>query len=291
MRPTVIRQPGPAEAPRIAAVEARGRSFEFDLAAGETLLAGIARGFAAAGFVSGTVHLGQVEFSPFAYVMPALSTTGEHAAFYSETYRPAGVSRLDCGSLTFGTRDGLPFLHCHAQWWEADGKFTGGHILPDETRVATRVRVQAFGLSGAVFDARPDPETNFKLFTPFACPEVAAQTDRRVLALRLKPNQDLIEAIETAAKQHDFRRAIIRGGVGSTIGASFEGKPIIENFATEVYLTNGVIRPDATGQPRCVGVSAALVDYTGAVQRGSVVKGANPVLMTFELLLVAPETD
>ena len=53
---------------------------------------------------------------PFAYVMPALSKTGENAAFYSDTFRPAGVTRLKTGAMTLGERDGAPFFHCHALW-------------------------------------------------------------------------------------------------------------------------------------------------------------------------------
>ena len=32
--------------------------------------------------------------------------TGEHAAFYSDIFRPAGVTRLGMGAMTFGQRDG-----------------------------------------------------------------------------------------------------------------------------------------------------------------------------------------
>ena len=35
---------------------------------------------------------------PFAYVMPALSKDGDHAAFYSDTFRPAGITRPKMGA-------------------------------------------------------------------------------------------------------------------------------------------------------------------------------------------------
>ena len=91
---------------------------------------------------------------PFAYVMPALSRTGEHAAFYSETFRPAGVTQLKVGAMTLGLRDGAPFFHCHALWTEADGRSGGGHILPEETVVAEPFAVEAFGIDGAIFSGR-----------------------------------------------------------------------------------------------------------------------------------------
>jgi len=68
--------------------------------------------------------------------------------------------------MTLGLRDGAPFFHCHGLWTEADGRASGGHMLPDETIVAEPFAVEAFGLDGAMFTAEPDPETNFKLFGP-----------------------------------------------------------------------------------------------------------------------------
>lgn len=284
MRPTFIQQPGPALEPRVVAVPCQGRAFEIEFLPGEKLLDGMLRGFAAEGFVSGTIDISGIELEPFAYVMPALSTTGANAAFYSATLRPAGITRVRRGAMTLGTRDGLAFFHAHAHWQEDDGRRTGGHILPDETKVARQCRVMAFGLDGARFDAQHDPETNFKLFGPIAVPPYRADAKTRALALRLRPNQDFIGAIEAACALHDIRRARIHGGVGSLIGAAFADGPVIENFATEVYLTGGTVRRGAGGAYETI-VEAGLVDYTGAIAEGQLIKGTNPVLMTFELVL------
>src|ERR1700732_2985988 len=159
-----IRQPGPAAPERIQWVEARGRAFSFTLEAGLPLLEAARRGFAAEGFAGGTLNIGGGVLGPFAYVMPALSKTGENAAFYSDTFRPGGVTRLKMGAMTLGRRDGAAFFHCHALWTEADGRAGGGHILPEETMVAEPFAGDAFGLEGAIFTAEPDGETRFKLF-------------------------------------------------------------------------------------------------------------------------------
>ena len=148
----MIKQPGPVASERVVAVEARGRAITFDLEPGVLLVDAVRHGFAAHGFTSGVIELGALALNPFAYVMPALSKTGENAAFYSDTFRPKGVSRLKHGAMTFGRRDGAPFFHCHALWTEAGGKVSGGHILPDETTVAERITVNAFGLDGALFE-------------------------------------------------------------------------------------------------------------------------------------------
>src|SRR5580698_6837735 len=111
-----IDQPGPPVPERIQWVEGRGRAFTFTLHAGEMLLEAAWRGFAGAGFAGGTLNIKGGALGPFAYVMPALSKTGENAAFYSEIFRPAGITRLRLATMTFGERDGAPFFHCHGLW-------------------------------------------------------------------------------------------------------------------------------------------------------------------------------
>jgi hypothetical protein len=185
-----IKQPGAPLPERIQWVEARGRAFSFTLQAGLPLLEAARRGLAAEGFAGGVLNFGSGALGPFGYVMPALSKTGENAAFYSETFRPAGITRTRLGSMTLGMRDGASFFHCHGLWTEADGRAGGGHMLPDETVVAEPFEVQAFGLDGAIFTAEPDPETNFKLFGPVAAASIGAPATSRAFALRLRPNQD-----------------------------------------------------------------------------------------------------
>src|SRR6202165_5454583 len=163
-----IAQPGPPAPERIQWVEARGRAFSFTLQAGLPLLEAARRSFAAEGFAGGTLNMKGGALGPFAYVMPALSKTGENAAFYSDSFRPAGITRLKMGAMTLGQRDGAAFFHCHALWTKADGRASGGHILPEETIVAEPFEVDAFGIDGAVFTAEPDAETNFQMFVPLA---------------------------------------------------------------------------------------------------------------------------
>jgi len=279
-----IAQPGPPAPERIQWVEARGRAFTFTLEAGLPLLEAARRGFAAEGFAGGTLNIGEGALGPFAYVMPALSTTGENAAFYSDTFRPAGVMRLKLGAMTLGSRDGAPFFHCHALWREADGRAGGGHILPEETVVAEPFAVEAFGLDGATFAAESDPETNFKLFGPIPTAAAAAKTTSRAFALRLRPNQDFAGALEAFCRERGIVSARLRGGVGSIIGAHFADGRIVEAFATEMAVRAGVIAPGPDGAPEAT-LDVALVDYTGGLAAGRLTRGDNPVLMTMELVL------
>src|ERR1700761_5462479 len=127
-----IAQPGAPVAERIQWVEGRGRAFSFTCEAGLPLLEAARRGFAEAGFAGGVLTMRAGALGPFAYVMPALSKDGANAAFYSDTFRPAGITRLKCAAMTFGQRDGAPFFHCHGLWTESCGRVNGGHILPEE---------------------------------------------------------------------------------------------------------------------------------------------------------------
>jgi len=279
-----IVQPGPPVSERIQWVETRGRAFSFTIEADLPLLEAVRRGFAAQGFASGTLNIAGGALGPFAYVMPALSTTGENAAFYSETFRPAGVTRLKTGAMTFGSRDGKPFFHCHALWTEADGRVNGGHILPEETLVAEPFEVEAFGIDGALFIAEPDPETNFKLFEPVSATTGEVETTRRAFAMRLRPNQDFAGSLEAFCHTQGIASARLHGGVGSIIGARFTDGRTVEPFATELAVRSGVIAPGAGGALEAE-LDVALVDYTGGLAEGRLKRGDNPVLMTMELVL------
>jgi predicted DNA-binding protein with PD1-like motif len=279
-------QPGKVPMDRIQWVEARGRGFSFMLDAGVPLLEGVRLGFAAAGFSGGVLTIDDGTLGPFAYVMPALSKTPEHAAFYSDTFRPAGITRLRAATMTFGERDGAPFFHCHGLWTEADGRSGGGHLLPEETVVAESCRVEAFGLSGAAFVAELDHETNFKLFGPVPAQPDSVTGMRRAFALRLRPNQDIAFAIEDFCRARGIGHATLRGGVGSIIGARFEDGRSVEPFATEMAVASGRVTPHPQ-HGLTAELDVFLVDHLGGTAEGRLKRGDNPVLMTMELVLEA----
>ena len=279
-----IAQPGAAPTQRIAWVEAGGRRVELRLPAGRRLLDAVAASFADAGFGSGVLTLEGGALGPLAYVMPALSPTRENAAFYSETFRPPGASRISTGAITFGTRGGQPFFHCHAIWTEEDGTLRGGHVLPEETMIAETIRASGVGLGGAAFVADPDPETNFTLFGPVPAAAGAPADGGRFFALRLRPNQDLALALEGFCRERGFPGGVLHGGVGSIVGARFTDGRSVEPFATEMAIRAGRVGPGPDGE-LAAHVDVALVDLTGAVAEGSLVRGDNPILMTLEVVL------
>lgn len=279
-----IDQPGPAPEERVQWIAARGQRVAAVLEPGLRLLDAVQGVFARYGLASGVLRLEGGAFGPFAYVMPALSDTPRHAAFYSAEQRPAGSSRLRAGTLTFGRRDGAPFFHCHALWTDADGTPRGGHVLPEETFIAEPVRASGIGLDGALFTAEVDAETNFTLFGPVPGASAETGADRSVFALRLRPNQDMAYALEAFCRERDIAQAQVHGGVGSIIGARYQDGRRIEAFATELAILSGRIEPGAREEPRAE-LEVGLVDYTGAVSEGRLVRGDNPVLMTLEVVL------
>lgn len=279
-----IRQPGAAPSERIQWIEARGQPVAAALEPGLLLLEAVRKAFSAHGLASGVLRLEGGALGPFAYVMPALSETPRHAAYYSAALRPPGLSRVRTGALTFGWRDGTPFFHCHAFWIEADGALRGGHVLPEETFVAEPIHVGGVGLDGAAFAAEPDPETNFTLFGPVPQAGGRSAAERRVFALRLRPNQDLPQALEAFCRERKIAESTVHGGVGSIIGARYRDGRRIDAFATEMAIRSGRIALNKDGRPEA-DLDVMLVDYTGAVSEGGLVRGDNPVLMTLEVVL------
>ena len=104
------------------AVPAGAVAVEATLPAGRRLLDALAALLQAYGAESAALTLSGGGFGPFAYVIPGLSPDGSQVAFYSGTYRPPGIARLDVAAVTVGTKAGSPFFHCHALWTEADGR-------------------------------------------------------------------------------------------------------------------------------------------------------------------------
>jgi predicted DNA-binding protein with PD1-like motif len=278
-----IAHPGPVAAARWRAVPCGLRQARLELAAGTPLLAGLAEALAANGATSAVLQVGPMAFADFAYVMPAPSSTPEHAVYYSARHAPACPVQLHEGRITFGRRDGAPWLHCHARWRDAQGQEGSGHILPEEAVLEGPAGFDAVLLDGAGFVTAADPETNFSLFEPQAMPG-ADVAPGRGLVVRIRPNQDLCMALETLCAAQGWNEAVIRGGVGSLIGARFDDGRAVVPEITEVYVRHGSVARGADGRP-VADVEVTMVDPTGAISSGRLARGDNPVLVTFELVL------
>jgi predicted DNA-binding protein with PD1-like motif len=287
-QPKALRHPGPVDPNRIDSFEGRSRSLDFTFASGVSLLDAVAAPLEAAGLKGASVTFKNVRFKPFRYVLPAHSPDAQHVAYYSATHAPAEEIEIVCANLTYGRKEDAPFLHCHATWRDRTGRMCGGHVLPFEAFVSAPGQASAFGTDKVAMVSKFDPETNFTLFRPVALADVPAQSNSepRCILARLKPNVDLIEGIEATCRRHNIRKATVRSGVGSIVGTEFENGRIIHEHPTEILVLSGHIAPDQDGQPRA-DLSIAVIDMKGSLHEGKPVRGRNPVLICFELVLEA----
>ncbi|MDI4662904.1 DUF296 domain-containing protein [Xanthobacter autotrophicus] len=276
-----IAQPGPAPQERIESAVGRLQVLDFTLEPGLTLNAAITGPLIAAGMGAAQVEISGGAFGPFTYVMPAASPDTDHAAWYSAPFTPAGETRLERGNVTFGRKEGAPFIHCHAFWTEPDGSRHGGHVMPHDAVVTAPIRARAYGAAEVETTADFDPETNFPLFTPHAR-MAPAEGRPRIAFARIRPNVEIGTAVEALCRRHGFAGGRLRGGVGSLIGARFTDAAPVDDYATEVFVTSGLVAPDASGAPEAQ-IDIALVGLTGVLAEGRLARGANPVLITFEL--------
>ena len=277
-----IRHPGPVAVQRVDVLPVALQRLDLLLQPGQNLLESLV-GALPAGCTSAVLTLAGGALSPFAYVMPALSRTTEHAVYFSDRFDADGPVQLLDACVTFGQRNGMPWLHCHARWTDAEGTPHCGHVLPEQAVLSAPVTASAWLMDGAVFEVVPDLETRFSLFKPLPLAETGA-VDRRALAVRIAPNEDVCSALEQVCRQHGIHSATVRGGVGSTVGAAFADGRRVEPFVTELLVRQGQIRPDAQGQPAAE-IEVSLVDHLGGLANGRLQRGANPVLVTFELVL------
>jgi predicted DNA-binding protein with PD1-like motif len=274
-----IRHPGPPAPARAVAVACRAEAVRLRLEPGRSINQAVAEAFARAEVPGGYVRLRGAPVSPMRYVIPAASPDAGHAAWYSETFAPAGVSLVEDAGLVAGRRDGQPFLHCHGIWRTPDGERRMGHLLPLESEFAEPVEAEAWAAADAVFEVADDPETGFRLFGPAPWPKGRA-SGAAALLCAFRPNQDIGEAIEAACRLHGIAGASVHG-IGSLVGADFEDGSGISSYATEVLVRQGRV---AGGR---AALDIAMVGMEGELGEGRLSRGINPVCVTFEILIVA----
>ncbi len=275
----VLRQPGPLGFPRVEMAGGAVERISFDLRAGVTLHEAVTGPMVAAGFQGGTVVVEDLALSPFRYVMPGPPDDASHVAYFTAPVAPVGVTRLERANLTFGWADGAPFLHCHAVWIEPDGSRRGGHILNRETfldsGLASGGSATAWGFRDVRVETAFDAETNFTLFGVKGAPCSGADA---VMA-RVRPNQDVTLAVEAIASANGWSDAVVRGSLGSLVGATFADGRVVEDFATEVFVRGGVVRDGVAT------LDLAVVDMAGQVSDGVLARGRNAVLITFDVVV------
>ena len=109
----------------------------------------------------------------------------------------------------------------------------------------------------------------------------------RLCVLRLRPNQDLTEALEAACAETGIERAVVRAAIGSLNDAHFEAGEkhlVVAGPGLEILTLTGEVRPDAEGRPRA-SLSGSVCDSEGRVKGGRFLPGQNAICITVEMVL------
>lgn len=109
----------------------------------------------------------------------------------------------------------------------------------------------------------------------------------RIAVVRLRPNEDLVIAIEAACREHGLRHAIVRSAVGSLVDAVLETGErtmAVPGPGIEILTLSGELRSGDDG-----GIAADLrgtiADGKAQVYGGRFRRGENPICITLELVL------
>ncbi|MCO5396731.1 hypothetical protein [Ralstonia soli] len=278
-----IEHPGMVAVQRRCTADCDIRHAQVKLPPGNALLPTLAALLDANHVKSAVARLRGGSFDPFAYCMPALSPTPEHAVYFSERYQPEGTVRLEYASVTVGQRDSSPWLHCHGTWYNESGQRLGGHVLPNDAVISEPIDASIWFLDGASFEVVPSPETGFSLFEPVAS-SPSPLPKSGPFAMSIRPNEDFCTTIEDECGARGIVRARVHGGVGSLIGATFDDGREVLPFVTEVFVRDGLVTKTEKGD-LVANIDVGLVDHLGGLSEGRLRRAANPVLVTFELLV------
>jgi hypothetical protein len=276
---------GPADPDRVEGIAGAGEGFSFLLGEGKTFLEAVTVPLLERGFQSAALRIVGTIWEPLVYALPALAEETGRVFRYSDPITAKGGARIELARAMFGWRDEAPFAHCHGIWIEGDGRSRGGHVFPERTIIVKGGEASGIGLKDVGIRADLDLETGFTLFHPVAVPGVLTNPGQwRAVAARVKPNVDISEAVEGLCRQHGFAGAELCGGIGNLNGAVFEDGSIVPDIGSESMVLSGSVNSETNGEP-VARLTIAFVGLDGRVHRGTLVRGQNPVAVTFELIL------
>jgi predicted DNA-binding protein with PD1-like motif len=113
------------------------------------------------------------------YCLPAVCSEGRTAATFSERHTARGPVSIVGGGVTFGRRDGAPFMHCHLAWLDAVGALRAGHLWPETTIGSVPVRAVLYPLPGLHSVNADDTETGLPVFAPVPAGPCRSLSDTR----------------------------------------------------------------------------------------------------------------
>ncbi|MEM9342597.1 MAG: DUF296 domain-containing protein [Pseudomonadota bacterium] len=269
--------PGPVANRRVDTARSEGREIEVTLAAGVPLEQAVAE--ATRGYTSAWLEIQDAPVAALDYVIPAPSPDDDHVAWYSDAHSFGGPGRIDHLGMIVGRHKGASFLHGHGLWTPEGAPQAMGHILAPHTVLAAPATARGVGLTGAVFDRLPDPETNFELFQVSG-----GGSSGDYAAVRLRPNQDFATALDAACAELGWTAARVHG-LGSLIGAQFENGAVLDSLPSEFLITDAIV---GVGGPA---PEIVIVGIEGSrILSGLLTRSENAVLITAEIVLCRIES-
>lgn len=276
----IMVHPGPARARRTDWTHGHLRSIRATGCGAQSLRDAIIAAAHAHGVDAGTGHFTDCALDKTRFTTGGPARDGK-AANYT-FIRDLGATSLPWGTFTFGTTpDGAPFVHCHAVIDEPGAtEHVGGHLFPPDCVVDRDFSITINGLEGVSLVQQSDAETLHSVF------ELG---DERVLNgdalfVRVRPNEDVTEALETVCRTAGVTDATICPSIGSLNAPS-----IVDDHGSIRPLTSvgmEVLRFSGIIEGGHATVYADLVDEEGAIYRGQMVAGHAPVCVTAELMLL-----
>ncbi|MFD7008458.1 PCC domain-containing protein [Rhodococcus jostii] len=287
----ILRHPGPAHPNRRQSVATQSAAVHTTLRPGARLIDALTEAVDRYGSDCVQIELMGGTFDRISYCVPACGT-GSMPVSYSETHEAPVPAQLLTASVTFGYRDGERFMHCHALWIDAHGNTRAGHLWPATVLGSVPVYAVLHTLPGVTLVSEDDRETLMPAFTPkiahFGPPMTAVTGHRRANICRILPGEDIVEAAEEVCRTAGISHALIRASVGSLVGGCLhrgDDEIHVDGPATEIISITGTVAPDREGILTGT-LSGILVDRHGEVHAGPLVRGHNPVAVTFELLII-----
>lgn len=271
-----IHHPGPPDPKRYQAQRCYVEERLVTLKGGQTLHDAIVEALQEHAISSAYLTINDAEMETLHYVIPGNDASGQHAAWYSETYQLSPPANILTAGIHVGLRDGAPFLHCHGVWQTGDEPPSVGHLLAPASLLASDLQVSCLAIEGAYLAVTADEETRFPLFAPYQNTVPADQPN--ALLLTLRPNQDLSEAVATTAQRYGIETAQIVG-IGSLIQSCFTDGHRLESHANEILILDGKLEDGHST------IHAVSVGIGGEQHQGQLAPGHNAICVTCELLL------
>jgi hypothetical protein len=240
------------------------------------------------------VEFTEGEFGRIDYVYPAYGPDAEHPMSFTSEFHHDGPAELQHASATVGKKDGVPFTHIHASWLTQEGPVKGGHLLPGTLVGPKGMRLRVFALADAQQFSEADPETGFFAFAPTATDSPASESAQLsapasasadAVISRVRPGELIDDAIVAICRAAGFDTAEVRASLGSTTGTVFTDSSAPWPAVEFTHLTGSV--SGALGDNPQVRLEGEVVDVAGEVHAGQLALGANPVAVTFELLVLS----